>query len=60
MVNATTVGLPSSRTMARKYSERERFVASSTVTIRSGFFSPSNPITVSAATFSSGESGRRE
>ncbi len=60
IVRATTVGRPSSSTIDRKYRAREMFVASSTATMRSGVASPLSPITASAATRSSGESGSSE
>lgn len=60
IVRATTVGRPSSSTIDRKYKAREMFVASSTATMRSGAASPLMPITASAATRSSGESGSSE
>ena len=60
IVSATTVGLPSSSTWARKYSERDRFVASIAATMRSGCGCPFAPVAASTATSSSGDMGSSE
>ena len=58
--SATTTGLPSSSTPARKYRDRTRLVASSTATSASGVGMPSIPAAACAATRSSGDCGSSE